>query len=1044
MIRNPDFRLFLSYSNKDIKLAYKLKAGLQNYGIDLIYDENITEGGENWQELLTKALYNADGIIVLLTPNSISSQYVMNELGMARSLSLDPSNPKLLLPVVSGRVPIPEFIRDIQAIYWRQDTEVIDHIIKAVDNFKERGNNPNVNQETDNEGGDSSLNSGTKNHWLLKLNPQTWDIEKLKEGQDAFFNTYYLTTVRPEYELFININKGDLILCLAMGTYQSIVCEMEVTEPIGPDEKQDEVFRMKVTRQVNPRIPLKGFREKISQIISKLELDTKPPELFFKLDENTYNEILASKVDTNVSGKHSYEPFYMTEGDHQSTLDQLDFTNDINSFASVIALEKVKPPLAIGLFGNWGSGKSFFMEKLEKRIKKITNRKDPEYIENPEGLKYVEHVVHVKFNSWHYSDANLWASLITEIFDQLKAYGKDEKQESEINKLQRTLKTTILDRKVIDEKREELEKTVKELEVEQTQKRTKLEDISGIKLLKRILSDKRIRQDFAELNNENIEKVFENKEKIDQYISELQDTGNKAAFFFKEFFNLRGWRWAIVITVAIIAILFAPLLKNIFPAEWAAFALHIRTFTTVFAAILANIITTIKPYSSGLRDAMDRLQSIKKTMESRKQAENPVLTAQQSELNRLQKSLVKLDIEISDKKENINEILSGRRLIKFLDEKTKDSNYSSALGIISWVRKDFLTLDKLLREQHSISEKEKKELKELFNPEDVQLKIDRIILYIDDLDRCSEDVVVRVLEAIHLLLAFELFVVIVGVDPRWLNNALSEKYKNLFGYANNKDANNNNAKKAANQQSAEDNSTLKGSATSYDYLEKIFQIPFALKPINKTGREDLIQYLMSSEMAENKTTETTKKGASVKEKTKTGDTPSKPAPDVPAGEKNDPPEHNGTAEEKSVNAQKAKERLVFTPEELAYMQKISSLFGQTPRAINRYVNIYRIIKTHGSLKVEGDYSKDEFMPVMFLLGIIVGYAAFAEEFVAEISKADDKLKFKDFLAKADMNDKIKTLINPLSAEISTLSLATFKRNLELISRFSFRTLIKQI
>jgi hypothetical protein len=39
---------------------------------------------------------------------------------------------------------------------------------------------------------------------------------------------------------------------------------------------------------------------------------------------------------------------------------------------------------------------------------------------------------------------------------------------------------------------------------------------------------------------------------------------------------------------------------------------------------------------------------------------------------------------------------------------------------------------------------------------------------------------VKVLEAIHLLLAFELFVVVVGVDPRWLNNALSEKYKNTF------------------------------------------------------------------------------------------------------------------------------------------------------------------------------------------------------------------------------------------------------------------------
>ena len=42
------------------------------------------------------------------------------------------------------------------------------------------------------------------------------------------------------------------------------------------------------------------------------------------------------------------------------------------------------------------------------------------------------------------------------------------------------------------------------------------------------------------------------------------------------------------------------------------------------------------------------------------------------------------------------------------------------------------------------------------------------------LDRCKPSVVVNVLEAIHILLAFELFVVVVGVDVRWLKRALQE------------------------------------------------------------------------------------------------------------------------------------------------------------------------------------------------------------------------------------------------------------------------------
>ncbi|MEZ5024500.1 MAG: P-loop NTPase fold protein [Chitinophagales bacterium] len=44
------------------------------------------------------------------------------------------------------------------------------------------------------------------------------------------------------------------------------------------------------------------------------------------------------------------------------------------------------------------------------------------------------------------------------------------------------------------------------------------------------------------------------------------------------------------------------------------------------------------------------------------------------------------------------------------------------------------------------------------------LKVERIVLYIDDLDRCPPKKVVEVLQAIHLILAFPLFVVVVGVD----------------------------------------------------------------------------------------------------------------------------------------------------------------------------------------------------------------------------------------------------------------------------------------
>ena len=59
--------------------------------------------------------------------------------------------------------------------------------------------------------------------------------------------------------------------------------------------------------------------------------------------------------------------------------------------------------------------------------------------------------------------------------------------------------------------------------------------------------------------------------------------------------------------------------------------------------------------------------------------------------------------------------------------------------------------------------------------------VNRIILYIDDLDRCPPEKVVDVLRAIHLLLAFRLFVVVVAVDARWMKRSLKDRFSLMLG-----------------------------------------------------------------------------------------------------------------------------------------------------------------------------------------------------------------------------------------------------------------------
>lgn len=49
--------------------------------------------------------------------------------------------------------------------------------------------------------------------------------------------------------------------------------------------------------------------------------------------------------------------------------DALDVEDEINALTEVLLLRKLIPPVAVGLLGNWGSGKSFGMHLIQSQIK---------------------------------------------------------------------------------------------------------------------------------------------------------------------------------------------------------------------------------------------------------------------------------------------------------------------------------------------------------------------------------------------------------------------------------------------------------------------------------------------------------------------------------------------------------------------------------------------------------------------------------------------------------------------------------------------------
>lgn len=216
-------------------------------------------------------------------------------------------------------------------------------------------------------------------------------------------------------------------------------------------------------------------------------------------------------------------------------------------------------------------------------------------------------------------------------------------------------------------------------------------------------------------------------------------------------------------------------------------------------------------------------------------------------------------------------------------------------------------------------------------------KIDRIILYIDDLDRCPEKKVLEVLEAVHLLLAYPIFVVVVGVDPRWLVHSLRHSFTAL----------------ASAEGSAQGGSDF-SAATPQNYMEKIFQIPFSLRPMSQHGYNQLIDALLYSGQPQGGDVAVVSPANPPSSSTESPQSQQGPSPVEP----NEAPTH--VVPEPVPDGQKAGELLQPPAEdqpallihedsmtirawETRFAERLFPLIP-TPRSAKRFSNIYRILK----------------------------------------------------------------------------------------------------
>ena len=634
--------------------------------------------------------------------------------------------------------------------------------------------------------------------------------------------------------------------------------------------------------------------------------------------------------------------------------DALGIDTEVQTLCAVMLSTDVEPPLSIGLFGDWGSGKSFFMDRMYEEVRRMARAA-------PAGTqaKFHSRVAQIKFNAWHYIDSNLWASLVSHIIEELAKQVKPEEDPAVTRKeLVSKLETAkeLKEEAIQEKKRAEDARAAAEIQLsavtrDRADRQVKLDDLKATDYWKLVQDDPELKAALESASRElGLPRALASFDDLQEALLDAQRLVGRAKALASSI--LKRPLLLLLIVVLLFGVPAATwVLNHWIPPELSALVARVGA---VVAAGAAAVRWPLRAASRALDQLERARQKAANLIEQKKQEKSGLEIGLEKEVNELRakeasatQQLTAAEAKIQEIQSKIEEIEEGRSLAKYLLQRFQAEDYRKYLGLVSTIRRDFEKLSQLLRS----AEKE---------------PVQRIILYIDDLDRCPAPRVMDVLQAVHLLLAFELFVVVVGVDPRWLLHSLEKSYT-AFQKKGRKEA-------------------QSWITTPQNYLEKIFQIPFSLRPMEAAGYSKLMRSLLpvtaetreavsgiaaspapaqlaAAQMAV--AAGAVAGGAGSPAQMAAGETSG-----VPAAESARPAT---TLEPPSLDY----DALLIQPWEAEFAERLFA-FMPSPRAAKRFSNTYRLLKAPLSgerlKKFEGiDAATGDFRAAMILLAVLTGF-----------------------------------------------------------------------
>lgn len=642
------------------------------------------------------------------------------------------------------------------------------------------------------------------------------------------------------------------------------------------------------------------------------------------------------------------------------------------AFARVATALTYKPPFAFGIFGDWGSGKSFFMRLIHDHIELIRLGNTPE----SKSSQFVSEVVQIRFNAWHYAEQNLWASLVAHIFAELDQSERSKSKKNTTDGLLENLSTarelTLDAAETLVRKRHEQRAAAERLaaakvDLDNAQQKARSSPqavwkVAWDQLVSNVDTKESVKAAAETLG---LESVAAGAKDVQASLNDLHrglDDGKTV---------LRGMMVQLtspwLIFFAVIAILFLPqafwLLRDLIGLggdSWKKWIDDFNKIALATAGFLPVVAALLRVSASRVTRAVNRLRSFRESLEvefanQSSAAKNDLLASEKQVVtsaaatDEARAVLASLTDSLADAEREYAAGTGRTRLLKFIRNRAEDGHYAKHLGLVASIRKDFADISAMIEGTNSqiggetaesrkayakrveafveqsgdvLDDKEKSILRKSKDaPVAKEASFKRVVLYIDDLDRCRPDKVVDVLQAVHLLLTFPLFVVIVAVDTRWVSKALVQHYGTLIE-ADGSDA------------------PHEGRASARDYLEKIFQVPYWVRPmVNDASRTFL-------ETRANEAVEVKPNPGPVDEP---GPSPKRqpplpgPVPGPSVGLKpgpSTPPVYPSEPKETAAVIRS----ISLTPAEKSFMSLIAPSVATTPRRALRFLNVYRVIK----------------------------------------------------------------------------------------------------